>query len=477
MKNNINIILITIDALRCDCLGCYGSPLRTSPNIDSLAERSLLLENTYSPSFGTDPIHTSIFTGLLPYSHGILHHGSLVTKEEAENFLLVKDQFLPNVLKAHGYQTLAVDFLGRWHRTGFDYYSGALGNIMDKGRNQIYERVIKTRLGQKLFPYTILKFLLGRIPAHDSAERIVLHAKEKIDKTRKPFFLFFHFWDTHTPYDPPAKYCRRFKNICTQHNQKIDVLLNNAIDARWKTYMRRCTYGAKYTDEIVRRYLGSIRYVDDQIGNLLSYFESNELLDNTLIIITADHGEHLGEHGTYFVHHTLFNEILRVPLIIRFPDEKRGRVKGACQLIDILPTILDFLNIEKDFDLDGSSVMALMEGEDSQELRDRNIFFGQTGSGVGTGNRNGIIKEKYKYILGSEEVRKCQKCGLVHHEREELYDLESDPREMDNLAEKEKQKTQELRTILLDFLESSRYKIGKSRIKAKIKGLKTSGEI
>ena len=173
----------------------------------------------------------------------------------------------------------------------------------------------------------------------------------------------------------------------------------------------------------------------------------------------------------------MFNEILRVPLIIRFPNEKQGCVRGACHLIDILPTILDFLDIQRGFDLDGSSLMPLMQGEDSQKFRDRDIFFGETGSGLGTGNGNGIIKGKYKYILGPEEGQKCRRCGLVHHEREQLYDLEGDPGETNNLVQKESHKTQELRTILLGFLESSRYRIEKRRIRAKIKGLKTPGKV
>ena len=468
MKGQYNIIMITIDALRRDCLGCYGNPYGTSPNIDRLAERSLLLENVYSTGFGTDPIHTSLLTGLLPWSHGIFHHGPWVTKEEVQRFLSIKDQFLPSILKAEGYQTLAVDFLGRWHRTGFDYYSGALGGgvlrrVVKTQRHRILQAVTQTRRLQRLFPYTILKLPLGRMAVYDSAEEVVSHAKARFSSITKPFFFFLHFWDTHTPYDPPAKYCRRFKSVSTEHNQSIDVLLSNVRQASFKTYLTRCAYGANYTDEILRRYLGSIRYVDDQIGSLLSYLESSGLLDDTVIIIAADHGEHLGEHGTYFVHHTMFNEILRVPLIIRLPDEKHGSVEAPCQLIDIVPTILDLLNIQSGFQSDGLSLMPLIRGQTSQQYEARSIILGQPEFEGAARIRSAIIKGKYKYILSPEESQECQRCGFVHHQGEELYDLEADPGETSNLVGKEQRKAEELRTELLRFLESSKHKIEEMR--------------
>jgi len=476
-KSKCNIILITIDALRRDRLGCYGSPYSTSPNIDRLAEGSLLFENAYTIGFGTDPIHTSIFTGLLPQSHGIIHHGPHVTRGEVEDFLLVKNHFLPNILQEVGYRTFAVDLLGRWHRTGFDHYSGYLANVLQKGRNEIYRRLRERRLLHKLLPYSISRFFFDSMSEYNSAATAVQHAKGKISGTRQPFLLFLHFWDTHTPYDPPSQYVSIFKDVATEHNTQMDVVLNNIPDARFKRYMTGCAYGTKDSDEMVHRYLGSIRYVDDQIGNLLSYLESMELLDNTLLILAADHGEHLGEHGVYFEHHTVFNEILRVPLILRFPDGKQGRIKALCQLTDITPTILDYLDIKRDFVMDGRSVMPLIEADDTNTLIERDIFFGRTGESTGTEDRNGIIKGQYKYTLGSEESRKCRRCGFIHHEREELFELENDPLELHNVAGMQPDKTKELKMSLTRFLEESRKTMERRRIRAKIRSPKTSGEI
>ena len=193
MKKPYNVLLITLDAMRRDYLGCYGNKYNPSPNIDRLAERSFLFENAVTSGFGTDPIHTSIFTGLSPLSHGIVHHGAAVEKDEIQDLLLVQDHFLSNILKANGYRTLAVDFLGRWHTSGFDYYSGPIENKTKRIRRRILSKITQSRLLQRLFPYPTLKMLLGSVSAYDSAESIVSRAVDIIEDTEQPFLLFLHF--------------------------------------------------------------------------------------------------------------------------------------------------------------------------------------------------------------------------------------------------------------------------------------------
>ncbi|MBN3039155.1 MAG: sulfatase [Candidatus Omnitrophica bacterium] len=436
-----NIVLLTLDAFRKDFLGCYGSSLGATPNIDSLAGESVVFDNAYSFLFGTDPVHTSILTGLWPWSHGIIHHGPWVSKYEKRFVSLKDDQFLPRILKESGYVTSAIDFLGRWYKTGFDYYSGSLRknrmqSMLDFGHRAICK--IFPRL-----PYWFLKHLPGTIAAYDYAEKVVEHAKGIIDK--RPFFLFLHFWDTHTPYDPPPQYVRRFKHVKSKYNKKIKEIIDRISGPKYKRYMKMCTYSARSTDEIVQRYIGSLNYIDEQIGSLISYFKANNLFDNTMIIVTFDHGEGLGEHNAYFGHHTHFEEILKAALIIKFPKGayKGSRVRPFARHIDVVPTILDFLNIKTNHIFDGESLLTLIN--EPTRVKPRPVLFGFMHERIGVGKRIGIIDNEWKYSFSLGPRRICPRCGFVHHQREELFNLKDDPQELVNLANEKKDLTKTLR--------------------------------
>lgn len=139
-KQKPNIIFIVSDALRADHLGCYGYHKNTSPNIDKLAREGVLFEKCYPISTNTDPSFTSIFSGKYPASHGIIHHGFKVTPEEEESFYRSDTKMLAEILKSNGYTTIGIDWLGRWHKTGFDYYWGS-----EEGgaKESIFNKIIK----------------------------------------------------------------------------------------------------------------------------------------------------------------------------------------------------------------------------------------------------------------------------------------------------------------------------------------------
>jgi arylsulfatase A-like enzyme len=257
-----NVVLITIDSLRLDCLGCYGSKLPISPNIDEVAQRGILFENAYSVGLGSVPTRASMLTGLLPFSHGIVdwrHQGDGLTQK----FDNLAHRFLPIMLRKHGYQTFAVDFLGEWHSAAFDYYSGMLKNRTDNMKLLVYGAVTGYGLLREAIPYAMFKRVLGRAPKENIAERVVADVLSRLDSIREPFFLLMHFHDTHTPYDPPIQYSKAFDYVTTEYNEKIEVFIDNMKDSVLQRFMPKWTYGAKYTDEIVARYLGSIQYLDE----------------------------------------------------------------------------------------------------------------------------------------------------------------------------------------------------------------------
>jgi arylsulfatase A-like enzyme len=172
-------------------------------------------------------------------------------------------------------------------------------------------------------------------------------------------------------------------------------------------------------------------------------------MDNTLLVITSDHGEALGEHGEYFTHSSIYNEIMRVPLIAKFPGGYGRRVEAPCQLTDIMPTILDYLGIENDLLFDGSSLLSYIESEGEQDLRD--IFVAQPMILACRPARIGIVRGRYKYIGCPDQPLPCELCGLVHNQGAELYDLVADPVEMNNICEMETHKCKELKEALSGF--------------------------
>ena len=268
-----NIILITIDTLRADHLGCYGYKQNTSPNIDRLASRGMIFRNAFATAPITLPSHASILTGLYPAHHGF-HDNAF--------FQTPSIWHLPEALKSDGYTTAA-------------FISGA--PLLSKyGLNHGFD------LYQDQFEGTERK-------ATTTAEL----ALKWIAKASHPYFAWIHFFDPHAEYDPPQEFASRFQG---------------------------------------KPYDGEIAYVDQQIGKLM-----NAVDQNVLWIVTADHGESLGEHGESTHGVFLYNATLHVPLIFAGPKITRNDRIEAVSLCDIAPSILGLLNLKLPPKLDGVSLL------------------------------------------------------------------------------------------------------------------------
>ena len=423
-----NIILIVIDALRARNLGCYGGETKSSPNIDALAGHGVLFKNCYSCWNTTDQSLTSIFTGRYPRTHGIIHHGDRITPEDLITFGKLQSKLMAETLKAEGFKTFAVDWMGRWFRRGFDFYGYERDrNIWQKFVHifftlpyvhlrymianisllRIYSKKRKSSLSSKwkglkgvwnTFRFT---FELARV---QDAGYVTQLARKIIEGTKNDrFFLFLHYWDTHTPYNCPKKHTDR------------DNPTRDSIDI------------------IASKYKGAVSYVDGCIGELIESLKTHGILENTLIIITSDHGESLMEHGIHFDHHGLYEVTTHVPLIFHcprlFPQPKK--IEGLIQHVDLMPTLCDYLGArDSDFRFDGSSLRPLISGE-KNTLRTF-AFFEESYVQRKTGIRN----ETFKYIYAPDGIGLCKYCQKVHSGVEELYDLGADPEEINNIVSK-----------------------------------------
>ncbi|RLF47064.1 MAG: hypothetical protein DRN29_03515 [Thermoplasmata archaeon] len=454
MKTLPNILFIIIDALRVKNLSCYGYEKEVSPNIDDLATRGVLFADAYSCINTTDPSLTTIFSGRYPLSHGILGHGARVTVEEINRFNTFGIQLLPEILKSHGYTTLAVDWLGRWHKRGYDYYSG----IQPRGNIYVFMRQMLSKcpkLYDLIRSQNLIQNIRGKLPqsrtkpyedAKVVTDKAIILVNENKDKR---FFLFIHYWDTHFPYIPPREY---FEAKDDEVLKLFYLFTSRKFRENFADFERRIM---DRKEEIIARYDGEISFVDHELRRLIDFLEKQSILENTFIILTSDHGESLVEHGIYMAHHGLYDETVHVPLIFVHPELPKNKVvRGFVQHFDILPTILDILNIKMDIEFDGKSILPLIEG---------NPIHSQVYAEEAYIEWKRMIRtHKWKYIYApSEEKAICRWCGHIHGGVEELYDLENDPAETQNIIEKEPDVASELRDELEKWVKRCQQKMPK----------------
>lgn len=328
-----NVVIVLLDALRADHLDAYGYPRDTSPFVRALADDGILFEHAFSPANTTRMSVPSFLGSVPPAAHGIRRRD-----DQASPALLL----LPEVLRDAGYQTAAwmpnpsLDQRYRFYY-GFDaYYDGAQILIAaDDASRPPHERWETAQRIQT----SALAWLRRRDPA-------------------RPVFLYLHYRDIHGPYAPPPPYDTRYtppapaqpfpRGIFRQPGLGYLKLPNHRNDVGF----------------YVAQYDGAIRYTSDQLTTFFATLRAEGLLDDTLVILMADHGEAFLEHGTLTHGDVLFDELVHVPLVIRTPDGvPRGRrVPDLVGLIDVAPTVLDYVGIRPPASFRGRSLRPLIEG-------------------------------------------------------------------------------------------------------------------
>jgi len=391
------LILITIDTLRADRLGCYGYGRKTSPNIDRLAQKSFLFTNAVTPRAKTVPALASMLTGLYPHSHGI-----------RTNWVPLDGKFetVAEILRREGFRTGAVvcNFMARAK------YSG-----LDQGFEDYDDRMPSRELNRNIREKT--------------AEQVYQAASRWLEENRKEnFFLWVHYQDPHGPYTPPPKYHDTFRDKREDPVKAKKVLAYQHLPGTW------IEPGVLDAEMYRTAYDREIRYCDDYIGKLLDKVEELNLDDNTCIILTSDHGESLGEHDYYFEHgRYVYDQCGRVPLLIHIPSETASRtIKDQVNIMSINPTIIELLGVSPTPEVEASSLLPLLKDRSSRG--DEFIFMESL-------NRYKAVRtDRWKYILN------------IMDGTEELYDLADDPAESQNLATREKQRAVSMRRRLEAWL-------------------------
>lgn len=401
-----NVIVIVVDTLRADHLSSYGYERDTSPFMDSLAAEGIRFENAISPSSWTQPSHASMLTGRYTYEH------------QAETHPL--DATYPTIgeaMQAQGYRTgaFSANTLFFTRRQGFG--RGFL--YFEDNYRSIQDAFLNSSLYGFVFDFYGLRKALKYegVPTRKYAEDINRSALHWIEKDKdKPFFVFMNYFDVHDPYTPPEPYRSKYASISNPGG-----LING--------FMER--YHPELTPEQLQSeidaYDGSISYVDDQIKKLFGELEQRGLLENTIVIITSDHGESLGEHGLLQHSASLYLQEIHVPLIIWGP----GRI-SASPAIDTpisttaLPATILSLIKSTDEVFPGPSLSLLIDGKATSQTWPDPIS--EVAQMDGAAEQNPSTHGEMKSVVDPE-------MQYITHENfgEELYNWQTDPQEMNNL--------------------------------------------
>ncbi len=407
-----NIILITIDTLRADHLFCYGYSRQTSPFIDNIARQSAVFTQAYSTSSWTAPSMASIFTGLYPRSHGVQHGVARGPKAfiTGQEMLVKKIPTIAAVLKAAGYATFGVSSnahvsVGTGFAQGFDYFETHW-------------------------------FMKSPAP-NNSVKKWLKHIRQA-----HRYFLWVHYFDPHNPYGPRRPWFKTYMLQSNSYSQWTRKVMPNP-----KDHIKEIRGNPEALQTLVDRYDSEINFCDRHINELFDLLSPDE---NTLIIITVDHGEAFLDHGQLLHGDTLFEEEIRVPLLIKLPGS--GHTKKTIPLPlsnrHIFRTIMDIAGLDKGNKIPGISLMPLIS--EAATVISRHVYFELDWSGYSKALR----VDNWKLVVSGRDRKK-------HF----LFNLQSDPGEARNLAGKMPEKAKELEALLKHWMKSNpEFKAPKIRV-------------
>ncbi|NIR47208.1 sulfatase-like hydrolase/transferase [candidate division KSB1 bacterium] len=426
MNKKPNILFIVMDSVRARNLSCYGYHRNTTPNLDEFASEGAIFEQAISESCWTLPVHTSLFTGLYPMNHGV----TVSQDDLPDNF-----PTLARLLNEHGYQTCCISnnayiSKGTGLTQGFEEVKDIWRLTHPRGTKRTLMSRIKIKLkkfGKLSEPLIALMRLLrhGRkilretknsedSGAYVTNESIKKWLTESWDEER-PFFMFVNYMECHEKYNPPYPYDRKFMPSRFSRWRVLQVNPD-------KEKILESSEKKKAEDlEIMKAlYDGELNYLDMRIGELIDYLNSQGILENTVTVITSDHGDSLGEHDELGHRRVLYEQLIHVPLLIRYPRvfTPGTHVKEQVQLSDLYPTFLDLTEVKSE-EAPSNGFRGLCDFCNGRK-REFTISENTAPKSLNSMRSRTIRTDKYKFIWNSNGMH-------------ELYDLRQDPNETKNI--------------------------------------------
>ncbi len=420
-----NVLFIICDDLNCD-MGLYGHPQVKTPHVDRLAERGVRFDNAHCQYPLCGPSRASFMTGLYP-DQTLIRTNSIYIRETVPNVMTI-----PQLFRENGYFATRI---GKLYHYNVPKHIGTSGHddpyswnytINPRGRDVTDEPLIST-LKEGTFGAT-LSWLAAEGSDEEQTDGIAateaIRLLEQSAKDQIPFYLAVGLFRPHTPYVAPKKYFDMYSLDDIEIPEVPKGYEDTIPEAALKSIRRKkehATLEEKTTREVIRSYYASITFADAQIGRILDSLESTGLAENTIVVFTSDHGYHMGEHGHY-QKTTLFENATHVPLVIAGPGVKAtgSASDSPVEMVDFYPTLAELAGLELPAHLSGVSLVPILEDPSAMP---RKSAFTQYGNGYS------IRDQRYRYT----------EWGNKGEEGAELYDRQSDPEEMNNLADSPEQ--------------------------------------
>ncbi|CAN7358936.1 sulfatase [Paenibacillus sp. LjRoot153] len=410
----MRILFLDLDSMAPRHLGCYGYHRNTSPNIDSIANEGVRFNNYYTSDAPCFPSRTSLMTGQFGIRNGLVGHGGTAASLRHEGVSRsfkgrLSFESMPAFVRSSGLRTALISPFGERH-SAWHFYAG-FNEVYDTGDNGMES-------AEEVTP-TVLDWIKRNGASDD-------------------WFLYVNYWDPHTPYRAPESFGNPFaddplpawinENVLEQHKKKVGPHSVNEINMYDnQTYAKYPRNPGEIADmdgmrKMIDGYDCGVRFMDDHLGMVFEALRSQGVMDDLVVIITADHGENMGELAIYGEHGTADQGTCRIPMIIRWPDRVQPGVReGLHYHLDLLPTLAEMLGSKPAESWDGESYAASLTGETDE-------------------GRN--------YLVVSQMAHVCQRSvrfdnwlymrtyhdGYHLFDKEMLFDLESDPLEFNNIA-------------------------------------------
>lgn len=399
-----NVLLISLDSLRADHVHAYGYERETSPTIDRLANEGIRFANAISTSSWTLPTHLTMFTSRYQTSHGVTV--DTLTLNPAI-------PTLGEIMKSAGYATAG--FISGPYVAGHYGYGRGMDTYVDLSQGYDHRAEARATIASPVINEQALEWL--------------------DEHKEQPFFLFLHYFDIHYDFIPPAPYDTMFDPDYTGTMDGTRFIERKDVNARMDP---------RDLEHIKALYDGEIRFTDEHVGKILERLEALDLLENTIVMLVSDHGDEFFEHGNKGHHRTVYDEVLRVPFVVRLPGKTHAGtvIEEQASLVDVMPTLLAQTQIPGPVDMEGENLLNLLEGQPLERDAIYAEFYDKRGFNVQVAQRTA----KTKVIQHFNRITHPSSKPV------ELYDVAKDPEEQNDLAGTEAARETDALERLSDWL-------------------------
>ncbi len=392
-----NVVIVTVDTLRADRVGVYGSTTSRTPAIDALAASAALFQHAYAPLPKTNPSLCSLMTGRYPSAHGVRRNGAYLPESELT---------LAELLRAAGYRTSAFISNHVMHSRhglaqGFSLYDEELVDA------------IPTRDSMERTARPLVDAVLAWADREGSRGGDLRGGGEGAERAA-PLFLWVHFIDPHGPYTPPG-FQPAASDAGGEAGRTLPVSESNEGSGVIPAY--QALPGVTSLDEYAARYDAEVEHMDRELARLMSGLRDDGLLRDSIFVFTADHGESLGDHDLWFQHgSSLYDSQIRVPLLISGPRSVPSQPAASVSLIDVVPTILEMIGLPIHEGIQGRSLLPMLAEDGERGASSGRVIHAE-------------LDRLYASIRGGEKLIWDTAGGRV-----EIYETGADPEELRDLA-------------------------------------------